>query len=238
MSNNKFLCTSLLIVAILAAQGFSEGRPTPVAEILKERNIALDIPSLLQALQNSDADIRGLAALQLAGEKVILASPAIEEALAKETITRTRVDMAVALTWLADKKGTEVLKDTCANSQIPTAFRTMAASYLLDANDESCLDAVLGILESSPDERQVALSLLPKFKNVSEDQSRKIYTSTIKSLTDASPAVRLTASHTCVALANAAAIPELQRAIAYEENKDVRREMENALGRLQERVKH
>ena len=246
MSHNKFVYTSFIILAFLARQGFSQNesddgsdsQPSTVAEKLSQHHIALDVDSLTQALQNSDARIRGLAAVQLGGVKAIAAVPAIENALTKEEIASVRVDMALALSWLGDKKGLEVLKGTCTNFRTPSALRTLAASYLLNANDSSCLDAVLGISESDPEplSRAYALSLLPKFKNVPEDQSRRIYTSALKSLMDSDPALRLGASQTFLSLENAAAIPDLRRAIASEQNEDVRRAMERDLGRLQEQL--
>ena len=54
-----------------------------------------------------------------------------------------------------------------------------------------------------------------------------------KSLTDSAPAVRLTASRASVAIGNQLAVPDLQRAIAVEQDKVVRAQMEADLHQLQ-----
>lgn len=225
-----------MIGASSQKSGFAS-QPATVKEKLQQHHIGLSKSALVEALRNPDPEVRGLAAVELAGEKAEDAIPEIVHAANEETQPMTRINMAASLTWLGEQTGYEILKDTCHNSGIPGHLRMTAASYLLDVNDGSCLDAALSVLESDSEggSRMQALSLLPKFKKVSEADSRKIYTLSIKALTDPVPAVRITASNTLVDLGNRSAIPELQNAIVAEHDEVIRSAIEVNLHRLEEK---
>ena len=245
MSGSKTICKLIVVLLVSAQFAISQvgddvkgnGPPSTVSEKLKENHIALNRTALLQALHNPDAEIRGLAAVQLGGNKDISVVQDIIEAASVESRVPTRLDMALALTWLGEPKGAELLKTTCQNSQIAASLRTRAAAYLLDANDNGCLKAVLSIVQSEPESlsRMDAVALLPRFKNVSQDDSHKIHDSVVKSLKDDSPALRLTASHALVYLGDTSAIPDLQAAIAAEQDETIRNGLETDLKRLREK---
>jgi HEAT repeat protein len=102
-------------------------------------------------------------------------------------------------------------------------------------NDADCLNAIEEVLESKDTEssdRISALSLLPGFQNITEEQSQKLLRLTIKQLGNADPGVRIAASNALAALGNTSAIPDLQRAIAKEQDEDIRSAFQKDLKKL------
>ena len=245
----RFLLTTICLLTQLT---FSQAKPVAkngppivskdgplitVADALRQHHIELTNEALVDALQNPDAEIRGLAAIQLAETNVRVAIPDIISAVNKETSPLTRANIAHALTMLGEETGFSVLKNMCNSADIPGHFRTLAARYLLDINDGSCLDAVLSILQTDkePSSHMAALDVLPRFKNVSESDFRKMYALDVKDLTNPDVTVRLYASNTLVALGGDSAVGDLQGAIAAETDEVVRTQMEANLRRLQEK---
>ena len=234
----------VITICLVTQLTFSQAKPVSkngqaisVADVLRQHHIALTNEALVNALQNPDAEIRGLAAVQLADTKVRVAIPDIISAVNKETSPLTRANIASALIRLGDETGFSVLKNMCNSADIPGHFRTLAAQYLLDVNDGSCLNAVLNILETDkePSSHMAALDVLPRFKNVSESDSRKMYALDVKDLTNPDDTVRLYASDTLVALGGDSAVGYLEGAIAAESNDFIRTQMEADLRRLQEK---
>jgi HEAT repeat protein len=127
----------------------------------------------------------------------------------------TKVNIAFALAQLGDEVGISTLEEACHNSKVNPGFRLRAALYLLDLNSNACLPDVLGLLQSKEEDdasyRMEALSLVPSFKDVSEDESQKLLAATLDNLTDPTPAVRLSASDALARLGYASAIPYLRR---------------------------
>jgi HEAT repeat protein len=107
---------------------------------------------------------------------------------------------------------------------------------LLSLNNESCLKAVMTVLRSDADfdSRMFALSLLGRFHHISDEDSKSMCAAAVKSLTDPTPAVRISASTTLVTLGNPAAIPALERAVASETDQAVKNQMKSNLERLQQ----
>ncbi|PYY13932.1 MAG: hypothetical protein DMG61_11690 [Acidobacteria bacterium] len=245
MSKHRMLL--LITVYVLVQLAFSQnegatgsGPLTSVADKLKQHNIPTTKKALVEALRNPDSEIRGLAALQLAESDVRSAIPDMVSAIAKETAPRARINIASALSQLGEQKGFDVLRDTCKDADLPGYLRTRAASYLLNVNDSSCLGAVLTILQNDADADSLiaALGLLPRFTNVSQADSRTMYALNVKALANSTPAVRLVASHTLVALGPGPALQDLARAVAAERDEHVRAWMEEDLQRLQEKKDH
>lgn len=212
-----------------------EDQPPTVAEKLKEHHIGLSEEELVSALRNPDGEIRSLAAVQLAGIKAYGAVPNIIDALGRETLPVTRINLAVALVWLGSDKGRDVLRASCNSPAEPSALRTQAALYLLDLGDGSCLNALVNILESDSEStvKIQTLSLMPRFKDVSEADSTKVRALCVRHLHDPTPAVRLAASNVLVAFKDKSAIPDLQRAITSERDEVVREQMKAALHQLE-----
>lgn len=124
------------------------GRFRTFGELLRERNVELTEPALLAALNSSDVDVRYLAAMKLAEEKVVGAVPAIKATLAAETVPRDRANIAFALGLLGDPSGRDELKRMCADESFPSEFRLYAVRYISDLGvetDEGCLHAAKDI---------------------------------------------------------------------------------------------
>jgi HEAT repeat protein len=213
------------------------GHPMTTEQKLKQHHIELTRDSLINALHNSDAEVRYLAAQQLTGQRDQDAVPVIVDAATQEKAPRARINMAFSLALIGEKRGFAILNDACNNSSFPGYLRAAAAAYLLDVNDESCLGAVVNVAEvdAEPNYRMAALALLPRFKNVSKDDSQRIYGIIVSSVTDSTPALRLTASSALVQLGTQTAIPVLQSAITSERDQVVRAQMESDLHSLEKK---
>lgn len=209
------------------------GPPASLAQQLRLHHVELTEAGLIKALQSPDEQVRYLAALRLAEEKDIGAVPAIEEALAKEKVAETRINIAIALTQLGQEKGMQTLTDDCNDSKLPGFFRARAMTYMLRLGSTACFRAALDLLGGDPGSREQILSLLPQYPHPSIQESDEILEAITKCLTDESAAVRIQASEALRTLANASAIPFLQNAIATEQNDVVRLQMESALKTLQ-----
>lgn len=176
------------------------------------------------------------AAQKLAQDQMREAIPAIVAALFNETVQGTQVNIAFALAQLGDKTGFESLNSTCHRANDEAGLRMRAAAYLLDLHNESCLDAVIDVAQSDFDfsSRTVAISLLPQFRQVSEDDSQRIRNVVEEALLDKTAAVRLNASNALATLGTASTIPYLERAVTSEKDATVRSQMELDLRRLRE----
>lgn len=225
-----------LSAAMAFGQQASGGHFASFKELLRDRIIDLSQPSLTSALRNSDSHVRYLAALVLAEDGASGALHAIKEAFATEKVPETRVNMALALAQLGDEKGSDALRATCADAEVPQ-FRIYAAKYLLDLGHEDCLGTVVETSQSSSDlaARVLALSLLPRFRHASSDDSQRIVGAAMKSLQDAKPEVRMTAGDVLKNLGNASAISSLELAIAREHDETVRSRLQLDLEGLKEK---
>lgn len=205
-------------------------------EALQTRHIELTKPSLVAALHNPDAQIRYLAALMLAEDKATDAVPEIVNALKSEKDPETKTNIALALAQLGEQKGFTTLRSTCDSQDVPDHLRLYAAKYMLDIGNEYCLSTVLNILQSksSAGVRALALSLLPRFEELSKANSQQIIAATVGVLADPLPDVRIDASQTLLRLAAVTAIPALEDAITKETEDTVRSRMQIDLQRLKE----
>jgi HEAT repeat protein len=213
------------------------GPPASLSQQLRQHNIELTESSLIKALQNSDAQVRDLAAAKLAEEKDLGAVPAMYEALAKEKVTETRINMAFSLALLGEGKAVHELADDCDNLKLPGYFRARAITYMQRLGNKACLTAALHLISTDPDSRQQVLSLLPQYPNPSKKEAGEILATTIKCLTDDSAAVRMQAGDTLVTLRDPAAIPDLENGIAREQDRDVRSQLETNLEQLRKNTR-
>ena len=88
------LKTLILAVALVGSQpisqqGFGE-KPQTFGDLLKRPNIELTQQGLVDALRNTDPEVRSLAAHKLAEDKAVETIPAIKDALASEKVPWTR----------------------------------------------------------------------------------------------------------------------------------------------------
>lgn len=210
------------------------GPPASLTEQLKQHHVELSREGLLKALRNPDGRVRDLAAARLAEEKDTSAVPAIEEALAREKLPETRINIAFSLMQFGQQKGVTELTAACKDSALPGYLRARAILYMLPLGNRTCFKAALDLLHTDPDSRSQVLSLLPQYRSPSNEESEEILDATTSCLTDESGAVRIQASFTLSTLANPSAIPYLQSAIAAERDDTVRAQMQDSLKLLQE----
>jgi HEAT repeat protein len=211
-------------------------------DLLREHNIDLTEPALVRALKNPDASVRYLAAMKLAEDKAVDATPAIEQALAAEGIPRDRVNIALALGLLGDQSGREELKKLCGDRNLVPEFRLYAVRYTFDLHfqDERCLAATEQIVESKDvtfSDRISALELLSRFQDLTAEQSQKILQLTLNCLADTEPTVRIAAGQTLASFGNGSAIPHLEGAIAREQDEGVRSVLKEQLKKLHVKAK-
>src|SRR5260370_37845053 len=105
LSRLVFLFACALVVPCLGQDSLvtiGKGTLSTAAEILTQRHISLTKDSLVEALRNDDAQIRYLAAVQLAEDRVKDAIPAIIQALEVERTPQGKVYIANALAEMGD----------------------------------------------------------------------------------------------------------------------------------------
>ncbi len=209
------------------------GPPASLTDQLKLHHVELTEAGLIKALRSRDAHVRGLAAARLAEEQNMSAVPAIDQALAREGVTETRINIAFSLALLGQEKGMQELTKDCSDSRLPGYFRARAVIYMQQLGSKACFRAALDILSSDPGSREQILSLLPQYSHPSKEESDEILAATIKCLTDESGAVRIQAGMALDALGNLSAIPYLENAIAREQDEVVRSQMQASLKELQ-----
>lgn len=208
------------------------GPPPSLTEQLKLHHVELTEAGLVKALQSPNAHVRDLAAARLAEEQDVSAVPAIDEALAKEKVTETRINIAFSLALLGQEKGMQELRKACDDSRLPGYFRARAAVYTQQLGSKACFTASLELLRSDPGSREQILSLLPQYSHPSNDELEDILAATLECLTDESGAVRIQAGMALAALGKPSAIPYLQSAIAREQDEVVRSQMQASLDQL------
>lgn len=242
----RTLILSLVLIPSTSAQQAPEVQVGSVrlsrfGDLLREHHIELTENALLLALKNPNPDVRFLAAMKLAEDKVSDAVPAIREALSVEKVPRARVNIAVALGLLGDKSGHDELKKVCADGDFPSEFRLYAVRYMFDLGvekDEDCLHAAeetVQIVDSqnrTVGDRCSALALLPRFQNLTAEESKKTFQIVADRLHDPEATVRMEASRSLASLGNAAAIPYLEAAIASEHDENIRSVLESNLQKL------
>lgn len=86
-------------------------------------------------------------------------------------------------------------------------------------------------------DRQSALELLTRFQGLTPEESQKVFEVVTGRLEDPEPSVRIAASQALVQLGNIAAIPDLEAAIAKEQDDGIRSLLEKDLKRLQTKPK-
>ena len=229
-------CNALIACAVIAAcqTALLSEQPRTVAEVLRERRIGLSKPELLKALRNPDSEIRDLAASQLAGDRAIEAVPEIANALSEEPDGLHRLNIAYALAQLGDQRGNAVLKKACGADAKPPN-RVTAARYLLDLNDQSCLEEIVEMIESKddPDEPQYAISLLPSFHQPIKELANRIRQIMINALNDSSPTVRITGAIAMQQLQDTSYVPYLRDAANRERDETVKHMLTEALKTLE-----
>lgn len=122
MSNRPDEITVLTIILALFTvnAGFcqnsalgSNGRLPTIEESLQRHNIRLTKPALVAALRSPDAEVRWLAAQELANIGANDTIAPISRALHAETVPGTKVNIAYALAQLDEQTGVAALQNIC-----------------------------------------------------------------------------------------------------------------------------
>jgi len=113
---------------------------------------------LVDALRNTDPEVRYLVAHKLAEDKAVETIPAIRGALATEKVPWTRMNIALALAEIGESIGFDTLEDNCKNDSTSGNIRARSAEYLLGFNRDSatCLSGVLDLLKSESNGDRIA----------------------------------------------------------------------------------
>jgi HEAT repeat protein len=237
MCIREILITSALVwllgIAIISP---SQNRQLATfAQKLRQHHVELTRASLLNALASSDPEVRFLAAAQLASEGGNSAVPAIRGALVREQVPLTKVNIAFALAQLNDSNGRAALHQICNDPNIESHIRLLATTYLLEINGPDCVTSVLDILQNDDDpaDRMEALSLLPRFTEVSQIDAARISAEVQRSLQDPTPAVRISAGDVIARILDQHAAEYLRAAISREGDDVVRSQLQSDLARVE-----
>jgi len=234
--------TLILAVALVGSQPISQdNEPVPTfGELLKRHNIELTQQGLVDALRNTDPEVRYLAVHKLAEDKAVETIPAIKDALASEKVPWTRMNIALALAEMGESVGFDTLEENCKNKATSGAIRTRSAEYLLRFNRDNatCLSGVLDLLKGgSNGDRMAAAELLPRYRNLSKEDSETVFAGLVEALYAPDPAVRMAAGRALADLGDTRGIAELGRAIGGEQDQLVRSRLEEDLGILRNKIR-
>lgn len=216
------------------------GRIPTIRQRLMQKGIGLDKGSLTAALENTDSEVRMLAASELASEKDTDAIPAIRNALSKETAAMNRAAMALDLAQLGDATGTAWLKDACSNSTLPGYIRMSAAQNMLIPGDFTCLSDVVSLLRSNGDwvSMTAALGVVPQyFVKARPEMQALLVRLTSQAVSNPAVQVRLVAANALATIGDTSAVPILEAAIAHETSKETVTAMEEDLKALRTKAK-
>lgn len=216
-------------------------RGLTIEQALRQYHVALTRPALIRALQSSEPQVRLLAASKLLDsgrdpETIAL----VQAALGREKVIHAKLGIALALAEAGDDIGFSALQDACDDAGLNMADRVEAARHLLNMGHESCVSTIAAALQfkdKNSNSREVALSLIPRFKHLSDADSKLMLELVARSLTDRDPAARIVASEALADSGKASAIPQLRAAIQSETDDAVRAQMQTELKALLERQK-
>jgi HEAT repeat protein len=241
-----YIVVSLVLASLVALNAFwqvglsHDGQPETVEQALERHHVPLDKEALFAALQNPDAEVRSLAAHKLAMDGNKDAIPLLVKALKAEPVSLNRVNLASSIAQLGDRTGATTLKSICSDTSETGYVRMDAARHVQELHDNSCQSSVLRELESHDDPEGLiyALHLSLNLDKPSAETSDKIFSLTVKALSNGDPGVRMTASNVLGRLGNTSAIPYLEEASAKEENRGCLLQMQTDLQRLRTKRSH
>lgn len=156
--------------------------PTPrsFADALRSHGITnLSENSLVEELNNSSPEVRGLAAHKLAEDRASDATPAIESALAREKDLKVQVDLSTALWELHDGKGVTHLQSMCADdsSAIGAVLEAIRALDRTQAPSGVCAETLLAAIgrEKEPGDVAMTVSAFPAvFRDAPTDAKKRM----------------------------------------------------------------
>jgi HEAT repeat protein len=223
------------------------GVPRTIEQMLERRGVQLTPEAVVNALVDSRAVVRSLAAKKLAQDKRREAVPEIVAALSAEHASGTREILAFAAASLGAAQGFDTLASICKGAAGSIVLRMTAAQDMLSLHDESCVDGLLGSIRSaqasSPLDRSgdslvnVGLSAFNvfQFQHLSASQEGEIRDLAARGLTSAAAEVRLAAARALAKFGDPASVLSLQKAVDTEQDQFARPRMLEALKQLEER---
>ena len=222
--------TSLLLLSLQSS--FSEA-PETIAQALSRHHIVLTPPTLVDALRNSDKEVRRLAAAELAELRATGSLPEIMYAAETEQDAQTKVSIAASATWLGSVPGLNMIKGMCMDTTLPPLIREDAARHVFDQGDHACFRAVANFMLPSEgaDTRIGAIYLLSQHARTDEEL-RLVYSRLLEALADQNVRIRLATCNGLRLLNNPEAIPSLRISLANEHEEVVRNRMQAAINSL------
>jgi HEAT repeat protein len=229
-----------ITIASVCAQDATFGRlpaPKTLGEALHSRGVSdLSEESLSAELNNSDPEVRNLAANKLAEDHVDRAAPAIESALSHEQNVATQIGFAEALWVLHDQKGVAHLQRMCMDSglSLPDLMSAIRALHLIRSTTGVCAETFLASMTHPADAGQLgmALSLLPPlYGDATAEQAKQIVYKLRTLLLDRSQQtiVRIMSSKALAQISTPDSVNALREAISLEQDPNTRSAFENDL---------
>lgn len=213
--------------------GQAYGRTTEQA--LQDHHLGLSKAALIAALRNPEPEVRPLAARKLLQDRYLDTIPLIEAALSDERVPTVRIRIAFALAEAGINTGFSELQNACEDHSLSMIDRVEASRGLLAFGRESCLGAIMEALQfrdGQSNSREIALSLVPGLRHLSDADSDLLFDLVVRNLTDRNVAARIGASQALNASGRVSAIPQLQTAIRNESDDAVREVMQGELRAL------
>jgi HEAT repeat protein len=223
-------CGGLLLTLCLPAQVIHQqlepGHVPSNEEQLNKYGIGLSRKELIAALSHPKAEVRGLAASQLALNKDKDAIPDIKDAASVESSDVVRINMYFDLAELGERTAVGWLE------------RVLAAHDLLLLKDKKCLPDVLSVAQSGSEEgdRAFALAIIPNFfLDGYEGLTDGVLAPICDRLWDQSGSVRLQAAIVLGQLGTSRQVVCLEKALSEEQDDTLRQTMEQSLKALRKR---
>jgi HEAT repeat protein len=195
-------------------------------QFLAKHHVSTTQEAVRAALNHDDPEVRKAASHVLSSHWPKEAEAPLEAAMLQENDEWVRIAIASDLAELGDEAGREMLTTECHNASEWGSTRILAARMLTQLHDNSCVDAILEILQSDSDPQDTlakidALNLVTMFIEHSTPQEyRKVLDLAMNALNDPDPGVRLTASVTLGHLGDAMLV-ELKRLRSLQQGRKV-----------------
>ena len=215
-------------------------------QFLQRGGYASTFQGLAAALHDPRADVRSLAAEELARGQNAGALRVLLEAFSIERAPGTQVFMVGALVALGDESGLPTLQRLCRNEGDPdrahrAAVRLLAAASMVRVGRDTCNDDVIDTLRyyvSAPNVLQGGwitngLTLVLGFRQVSANQSKEVRDLAETCVRGEDAGVRMLASDILGRYGDAGSAQKLKSALGVERDVTARARMETALQRLQ-----
>ena len=225
---------------------YADVQPLTAEQFLQRRGYSLTREDLVSALHDSRAEVRSLAAEELARGHNESALPALVEAFESERALGTQMFMASALAAFGDERALSTLRRLCksdgdSDPAHRAAVRLLAAGSMVRLGEDACYDDVIDTLRyyltpagTIVGDRVVdGLTLVLGFRHVSPGQSKQLRELAETSLGHGEAGARMLASDILGRYGDAGSAQKLKQALAAETDVTAHARMAAALKRLQ-----